>query len=71
MFEARDSKQCMGHADFSERGVELYVDGQNSPTEVVDLDERLVGGAGRVRELLRQEKGARLVVDVDQEGGIL
>ncbi|MGC5042432.1 hypothetical protein ACLQ16_03845 [Streptomyces albidoflavus] len=69
VFEARDSKLCMGHADYSDQDVELYARGQDDPNETVDLnDEALSRSLGAFAELLRPDEGARLTVGLDLTG---
>ncbi|MFE3139688.1 hypothetical protein [Streptomyces scopuliridis] len=65
VFEAVDSKLGMGHADYSNQDVELYADGQDDPTETVDLDDAVLSrDLGALAELLRPDEGARLLVDL-------
>ncbi|MBT2396286.1 hypothetical protein [Streptomyces sp. ISL-100] len=69
VFEAKDSKLCMGHADWDGRDVELYAPGQDDPNEVVDWDDEVLAGLlGALAELLRPEEGARLVIDLCARG---
>ncbi|MFH0246434.1 hypothetical protein ACGRHY_29345 [Streptomyces sp. HK10] len=67
VFEARDSKLCMGHADYSDQDVELYAQGQDDPSEAVDLDDAALSSAlGALAELLRPDEGAQLTVGLEQ-----
>ncbi|NUL24945.1 hypothetical protein [Streptomyces lunaelactis] len=67
VFEAKDSKLCMGHADWDGRDVELYAPGQDDPNEAADWDDAVLSRAlGSLAELLRPEEGARLAIVLGQ-----
>ncbi|MFJ6438259.1 hypothetical protein [Streptomyces sp. NPDC091416] len=63
VFDARDSKLGMGHADYRVHDVTLHdEDGETSTT--VDLDDDALAAAlGTLAELLRPEDGADLTVE--------
>ncbi|WP_326581859.1 hypothetical protein OIE69_44350 (plasmid) [Actinacidiphila glaucinigra] len=65
--EASDSKLCMGHADYSTHGVELY-DEEHATAHTVDLNDAVVSAAlGTLAELLRPDDGALLTIDLTTE----
>ncbi|MFF3256978.1 hypothetical protein ACFYWP_39760 [Actinacidiphila glaucinigra] len=67
VIEARDSKLCMGHADYRTYDVELYDDQQELP-QYVDLDDAVLSAAlGSLAELLRPDEGAQLIVDLTDD----
>ncbi|WP_327391348.1 hypothetical protein OG728_38360 (plasmid) [Streptomyces microflavus] len=69
VFDARDSKFGMGHADYRVHDVTLH---DNDTSRIVDLDDdTLCAVLGTLAELLRPEEGADLSVDLDDIPGQL
>ncbi|MFF7117411.1 hypothetical protein ACFY91_34585 [Streptomyces albogriseolus] len=67
VFDARDSKFGMGHADYRVHDVTLYEHGTST---TVDLDDDvLCAELGGLAELLRPVEGADLTVDLDNNLG--
>ncbi|MFC8021930.1 hypothetical protein [[Kitasatospora] papulosa] len=67
VFDARDSKFGMGHADYRVHDVTLH---DNCTSTLVDLDDdALCAVLGALAELLRPEEGADLSVDLDDSPG--
>ncbi|MCX4681389.1 hypothetical protein OG413_40035 [Streptomyces sp. NBC_01433] len=63
VFDARDSKFGMGHADYRAHDVTLHDHGSST---VVDLDDDVLRAVlGKLAELLRPEEGADLTVDLN------
>ncbi|MEE1741230.1 hypothetical protein PUR49_32690 [Streptomyces sp. BE147] len=64
VFDARDSKLGMGHADYSVHDVTLHDENGDTST-TADLDDDVLSAAlGTLAELLRPEEGAELTVDL-------
>ncbi|WP_225637398.1 hypothetical protein [Streptomyces solaniscabiei] len=67
VFGAVDGKLGMGHADYSDTDIDLYTQGQNDPTETIDLDDDVLSYLlGSLAALVRPDEGARLEVDLTQ-----
>ncbi|MFI9771862.1 hypothetical protein ACIHJG_34110 [Streptomyces sp. NPDC052415] len=67
VFDARDSKFGMGHADYRVHDVRLHDDGTST---LVDLDDDVLCTVlGALAELLRPEEGADLIVELDDNPG--
>ncbi|MFF9453619.1 hypothetical protein [Streptomyces flaveolus] len=65
VFRAVDGRLAMGHADYSDTDIDLYTQGQNDPTEAIDLDDDVLSHLlGSLAALMRPDEGARLVVDL-------